>query len=353
MACLGDCLDLSPPPDGILFMPPPPAPLFMFPDLVINSNSTNCVTTQTCEAAVEFLNNKGSFRNMDRIEYNDMPRKETEAKWNVSGIGDTWLLALVASTIGVLILGALLAMFLLKCREMHLINSSEHCSLHTRDLRPIKNIESRDCNSLSNGNSKLIHPVNASFYTPTPSLQDNRMVWAAITPRGTEHFVSENYSRNLMAYEPPENHYESIEPRPHNIENNVAFYGGYHKGIFKPSNGKQLILNAFLSEYDYDDPTPLIESYQMNDIEYVGDHQYQTIGNTDMRCASLRFNQYPIKPQYPTIMKPKVSQPTRIEHPNLPPLNLNPNQRSANNTLKKNNTGYRTMDPGRHSKYGL
>lgn len=37
--------------------------------------------------------------------------------WSVSNIDDTWLLVLVASSIGVLLLGALLAMFLLKCRE--------------------------------------------------------------------------------------------------------------------------------------------------------------------------------------------------------------------------------------------
>jgi hypothetical protein len=37
--------------------------------------------------------------------------------WSVTAIDDTWLLVLVASSIGVLLLGALLAMFLLKCRE--------------------------------------------------------------------------------------------------------------------------------------------------------------------------------------------------------------------------------------------
>lgn len=74
MACLGDCLDMSPPPDSILFMPPPPAPLFMFPDLA-NHNATNCFTTQTCDAAAALLNHKGNYKNMDRIEYIEMPRK--------------------------------------------------------------------------------------------------------------------------------------------------------------------------------------------------------------------------------------------------------------------------------------
>ncbi|ENN74484.1 hypothetical protein D910_03889 [Dendroctonus ponderosae] len=331
MACVSDCLDMSPPPDTILFMPPPPAPQFLFPNLD-SYNATNCFATQSCDAATAFLNHKGNFRNLDRIEYMEMPSKEAEAKWNVSGIGDTWLLVLVASSIGVLLLGALLAMFLIKCREMHLFGHTEHCSLHTSSL---KHLEPRDCNTLPNGNSKLGHPMNTSFYTPTPRLQDNRMVWAAITPRGTEHFISENnYSRNLVCYEPPpEDHYESIDNLPpqrrHENSNHVAYYG-YHK------------------EFDYDDPTPLIEHYQMGDIEYVGDHQYQIIGNSDMRCSSLALNQQSLARHIP-ILKSRVSSPTRIEHPNLPPLNLLP-QRSANNTLKKNSINYRTMDPGKLSK---
>lgn len=42
---------------------------------------------------------------------------DVDTAWSVSSIDDTWLLVLVASSIGVLLLGALLAMFLLKCRE--------------------------------------------------------------------------------------------------------------------------------------------------------------------------------------------------------------------------------------------
>ncbi|KAL1491768.1 hypothetical protein ABEB36_012317 [Hypothenemus hampei] len=334
MACIGDCMEMSPPPDGILFMPPPPAPLFIFPDLESRINSTvNCLVTQSCEAAQGLLNSKG-INYKDRIEYVEMPRKEPEAKWNVSGIGDTWLLVLIGSSIGVLILGALLAMFLLKCREMNLFGNGDHCTLG----RSVKTMEAthRECNTLSNGSSKLIHPMNTSFYTPTPNMPDNRTVWAAITPRGTEHFISEtNYSsgfRNIVNYEVPEDHYETIDNLPpHNRHggSHVAYYG-YHK------------------EYDYEDPTPLIESYQMDDIEYIGDHQYQIIGNSDMRCSSLGYVQPPYARHVQPLKKPRVSSPTRIEHPNLPPLNM----RSANNTLKRNTPHYRTMDPGKLPKYG-
>lgn len=74
MACVSDCLDMSPPPDTILFMPPPPAPQFMFPNLD-SYNATNCFATQSCDAAAAFLNHKGNFRNLDRIEYIEMPSK--------------------------------------------------------------------------------------------------------------------------------------------------------------------------------------------------------------------------------------------------------------------------------------
>lgn len=43
---------------------------------------------------------------------------------------------------------------------------------------------------------------------------------------------------------------------------------------------------------------------------------YATLENTDMRCASMRRNN-----GYPS-SRPRVSSPTQIEHPNLPPLNL-------------------------------
>lgn len=51
MGCLGDCLDLGPPPDTILFLPPPPVPSFLqpsLPDLLLNSSS--CTSPQLCES---------------------------------------------------------------------------------------------------------------------------------------------------------------------------------------------------------------------------------------------------------------------------------------------------------------
>lgn len=51
MGCLGDCWDLGPPPDSILFLPPPPVPSFLQPslnDLLLNT--TPCSSNQLCES---------------------------------------------------------------------------------------------------------------------------------------------------------------------------------------------------------------------------------------------------------------------------------------------------------------
>lgn len=72
MGCLGDCWDVGPPPDYILFLPPPPAPAFLqasLPDLI--SNTTPCSSTQLCDSWAPV--NKIP----DREDYLEMPRKGT------------------------------------------------------------------------------------------------------------------------------------------------------------------------------------------------------------------------------------------------------------------------------------
>ncbi|XP_074033204.1 uncharacterized protein isoform X2 [Leptinotarsa decemlineata] len=312
MNCLGECLDLGPPPDTILFLPPPPVPSFLqqsLPDLLLNT--TPCSAAQICESS------SAPNRVTEGEDYMELPRKDIEV-W--SGIGDTWLLVLVASSIGVLLLGALLAMFLLKCREMNMLGSND-CSLH----RQMKNHEQRDCSGIPSLNSsKMGHPSETVLYHGT-NLHDNRMVWATLTPRGTQHFISENYPPDLIDYGETEDHYETID----SIE-----------AVVPPISHP---VSHYPKDYEYEDPTPLIESYQLNNMEV--DAQYQVIGNTDMRCSSLNTMRRSLP-----ISRPRVSSPTRIEHPNLPPLNLYPHK----GTLKKNATlSYKAVDGATLPKYGL
>lgn len=263
---------------------------------------------------------------------------------------------------------------------------SNECSMHTRDhLRQIKHHEQRECTSVNNinSNNKLVHPSETVLYHGN-GLQDNRMVWAALTPRGTQHFVSENYPRDLVDYVENEDHYETIDnihsviphhhPRLHQQEqqeqqqlplqpyhttyNNT--YNNTNKGLITNALAKSSFDNSGFVDYDYEDPTPLIESYQMNDIDNQRDtiHHYSTMmmmggggggGNTDMRCASLGLMtggsntlRRGVPPPLGVTLRPRVSPPTRIEHPNLPPLNLYPHNKT--NTLRKNTLNYRIPD---------
>nr|CAI5837977.1 unnamed protein product [Callosobruchus analis] len=346
MSCLGECLEaVGPPPDSILSMPPPPAPAFLLPHYPVDvpPNASGCSTFDVwplCDAAVVAVGGAAvPSAPHDRPphvlvtggNFVELPRKDIEA-W--SGIGDTWLLVVVASSIGVLLLGALLAMFLLKCREMNMFGGTD-CSIH----RQIKNHEhQRDCsNTMSNMNgSKMMHPTDAVLYhgNASQTFQDNRMVWATLTPRGTQHFISENYPPDLIDYGEPEDHYETID-QVEAVAPPPSYYQSIKVTTPKTPKGHISFENSGFIDYDYEDP----ENYQLSP------EQYQQYGNTDMRCSSLGMRRQVV------ISRPMVSSPTRIEHPNLPPLNMYPHK---GNTLKKNGTlSYRAVDGGTLPKYGL
>lgn len=215
------------------------------------------------------------------------------------------------------------------------------CSMHSRIHRQVKSHpEQRDCSSI-NGmtTSKLMHPSEAVMYIGPSKIHDNRMVWAALTPHGTQHFISDNYPRIAE----PEDHYEAID-QPVSTVN----YSPCQKGLdsMEFSRKHAGIDNCGFTDYDYEEPMPLIESYQLNAMEnHEDDPYYATLGNTDMRCASLGSS-YRREAPHNLPLRPQVSSPTRIEHPNLPPLNLYPHK-GANMTLtlKKNGTlSYRNND---------
>lgn len=229
---------------------------------------------------------------------------------------------------------------------MNIFGSNECSMVHSREHRPIKSHEPRDCSAINSMNTtKLVHPSEAVLYTGPSNVQDNRMVWAALTPRGTQHFISENYPRNLIDYAENEDHYETIDnlniqPVP------TVTYNTCQKGLeMKLDRENTGIDNSGFVDYDYEDPTPLIESYQLNDIENRDDSPYySSLGNTDMRCASLGSS-YRRGVPLNLPLRPRVSSPTRIEHPNLPPLNLYPHKgANMTMTLKRNTPTYRKAD---------
>ncbi|XP_072376117.1 uncharacterized protein [Diabrotica undecimpunctata] len=265
------------------------------------------------------------------------------------------------------------------------------CSLH----RQMKNHEPRECTAVPTLNgTKIIHPTDTVLYHGT-NLQDNRMVWATLTPRGTQHFISENYPPDLIDYG-DEDHYETID----NIGAVVPPVPPYPKGkyIYHLIDSQKLIpkhpekFSEALAEADLPvatgDPdktweytkkwtTEAINNTNLKDKTARKKHwiteetlnlitktkiplsnrklptnQHRTryiplqmIGNADMRCSNLNT----LRRHLP-ISRPRVSSPTRIEHPNLPPLNLYPHK----GTLKKNGTlSYRAVEGSTLPKYGL
>lgn len=216
---------------------------------------------------------------------------------------------------------------------------SNECSLHAREhLRPTKHHEPRECAAVPSLNSnKLVHPSEAVLYHGSAAVPDNRMVWAALTPRGTQHFVSENYPRDLVDFVESDDHYETIEsvqsalpphtqPHAQYQQNQHQYhphtyhhsYEPYCKGL-RARPGEASFDNSGFVDYDYEEPAPLIESYRLAELEGAG-----FVGNTDMRCASLGLGSLRRGVPLGVALRPRVSQPTRIEHPNLPPLNLYP-----------------------------
>lgn len=121
--------------------------------------------------------------------------------------------------------------------------SGSDCTVHGRDLRALKS-EPRDCSALSSvPSSKLVHPSDSMLYHGTANLQDNRMVWAALTPRGTQHFISDNYPRDLVDYHDSESHYETIDYiQPVLSSSAYNTYSSYHKGLFRFNKKKSVII---------------------------------------------------------------------------------------------------------------
>lgn len=102
-----------------------------------------------------------------------------------------------------------------------------------------------------------------------------------------------------------------------------------------------------LADYDYEDPTPLIRpSPRGPSRDYP---HYATLENTDMRCASLGGAATLRRAPPPPLIRPRVSSPTQIEHPNLPPLNLHP--RNKGMTLKRDAMNFRNGGLAEGQKY--
>uniref|UniRef100_A0A182J102 Uncharacterized protein n=1 Tax=Anopheles atroparvus TaxID=41427 RepID=A0A182J102_ANOAO len=307
MSCLGDCLELGPPPDMILSMPPPPLSSFLLPKNALvtaskpNGNSNNsllCSAAFICEPSLKAIEQSG-------MEFIELPG---------NGMDDTWVLVLISSCIGVLLLGALLAMVLIKCRDS--FGYSYHDSnlkqppLHALGSEPV--VAAKSAVFMPGGtilyptghvhhpaHHHQAHPQHQPVYGP-----DNRTLWAALTPHGTQHFITESYGGN------PEDHYEVID------------YGRKHEQYIPSAHGtivksKNSFENSGFVDYDYEDPTPLMESYAHFDDMDSGYQEPQEVLGSLGRAGGVNVHR-----------TTTISSPMPIEHPNLAPLNLYPTVQS-------------------------
>ncbi|XP_045769416.1 uncharacterized protein LOC123870239 isoform X1 [Maniola jurtina] len=241
MSCGAECLSLGPPPDSIMHMPPPPLPAFLanIANLTPPCRASKCPPPHNTEENALFPG----------VEYHELPRHEPAAT------DDTWFLVLITCCIAVLCIAALLALFLLKCREYDLFKARGGCKSGT---------------GKASGSNALYGSAAL----------DSRVLWAALTPRGTRHFVADTYPHD----ETEDHHYECVEPP-----------------LYKLGPPDDLAITRHFN-VEYEDPAPLIESYSDRTEEYFRN------GMDTLRRGN----------------RPLVSSPTRIERPNLPPLNLQP-----------------------------
>ncbi|XP_017885766.1 uncharacterized protein LOC108628390 isoform X2 [Ceratina calcarata] len=267
---------MEPPPD-ILRIPPPP-----FPSILQRSHDFYQPATELFDFPPH-LNDSPCKHFCDRrfegVQYIEMPQQGTV-------FDDTWLLVLISSCVGVIFVGIVLATLLLKCK----FNRS--CKNGTISV-PCAGA------AIQTKNEAVRYPCAAD------SLQDSRVMWAALTPRGTtRHYLEEHTYETIGASN------KRAPPTEHTYADPPVASSPIQNRLLKEDD-KAFDNTAFV---DYEEPSLLIRStdcYQLNDVPDLNDPGMQRV----------------------TQSRPRVSSPTRIEHPNLPPLNLHPHKRSSRKGL--------------------
>ncbi|XP_033332995.1 uncharacterized protein LOC117224291 isoform X3 [Megalopta genalis] len=274
---------LEPPPD-ILHIPPPPFP-------AIFQQSSNGFHSQS--DVLSFppdLNDSPCKHFCDRrsegVQYIEIPQQGTV-------FDDTWLLVLISSCVGVIFIGIILATLLLKCK----FNRSG------------KNGVISMPNAASGVQTKNGRIQNEAVLYPcaTDTIQDSRVMWATLTPRGTTRHYLEEHTYETIGGGQFHKRACSTTPTEHVKLKTYADPPVTTPIQTRPKDDKAFDNTAFV---DYEEPLSIkTDYYQLNDVLEPNDSGILTI-------------------QHRGTLRPRVSSPTRIEHPNLPPLNLHPNKRS-------------------------
>ncbi|XP_030379826.1 uncharacterized protein LOC115628027 [Scaptodrosophila lebanonensis] len=248
--CVGSCDQLAgPPPDFILSMPPPPLPSFLITkpkniNSVLQSNES-----QPCFAA--FMCGQNHQHNDSGNELMELVRSDTKSLENI------WFF--VSSCIGIFVLGCFLALILIRCRDTFF--SYHDANIKQTAINALG--EATKSNAFTSGG--ILYPcatANSRDLLQSQLVNDSRLLWATLTPHGTRHFIIEN----------SDGHYEAVDYR--GKAHNQVF-----RGYAKQSQPfvKSFDNNGFV-DYDYEDPTPLMDSYH-DDMDSGYQEPHEVIGS--------------------------------------------------------------------------
>ncbi|XP_008211279.1 uncharacterized protein LOC100679656 isoform X3 [Nasonia vitripennis] len=348
---------LGPPPDMILRLPPPPIPTF----LVHSSDYYPGVGASDGLPFFEHFNNSPCKHSCEwraeGVQYVEMPQQGTV-------FDDTWLLVLISSCIGVIFIGIVLAALLIKCKLQADVNQS--------------NDDASQCSNRSNKNSTLSTSTASSGMQTTTtsgvgpcvntkslvrlqneavlypcgqqdSLQDSRVMWAKLTPRGTtRHYLEEhtyetigNVCNGQLPLPPP-----PPQPPAYVSTAGMTLAAAHHKRSYSESPTEHVNLKTYTEPpapspimsrpkdekafdntafVDYEEPLSMRnEYYQLEDVLEPCDPIFSVQGLYGMPIRGGGVGNGGNCVSVGGTLRPRVSSPTRIEHPNLPPLNLQP-----------------------------
>ncbi|XP_043279514.1 uncharacterized protein [Venturia canescens] len=290
----------GPPPNSILHIPPPPIPTFLQYGSNVYSNAGVLIN-------LAYLNNslcKHSCNwRTEGVQYVEMPHKGTL-------LDDTWLPILISSCVGVIFVGLVLAAFVLRYKFSGSVKNS------SMSITP-----PTSCTESKNGRMQsetILYPCAVD------NIQDSRLMWATLTPRGTMRHYLEEHTYETIANGSSHKHNYSPASTEHMYTQPSSLQPVHRRS---KAEDKSFDNTAFI---DYEEPLSLnSENYQPTD--------------DDRESVEAELN----GTQKSSTLRPRVSSPTRIEHPNLPPLNLYPkkygsfkppgNHQQTSDTLFKGN----------------
>ena len=204
-----------------------------------------------------------------------------------------WLLIFCASCLGILILGGLITFLIFKLRTK-IKTRSDSDSIVRGTSNTSNTDKTNDCES-------VLYPF------PATSTGDGRVLWATLSPGGTTR------------------HYTAPNSRP----DVTLSYSSSSKPCLPPPEPPPVGFIMNTNFIDSDSQTPLMECFQLN--EFV-----ELDGTTSHSVALMRNS---------THNRPRVSSPTRIENPNLPPLNLHPHRTFRKATIQRRDSDFICSSP--------